>query len=177
MNVIRNGNSNFHRDRDLYSYRNLYSNFNGIRTGNLLWNLIRNRDINVLVKGTLNILLANTFNFYVLNHFDGNVLNLFDININVHRSLNNLFLTNRNVVSDTYFNRDANGNSDIVWLSNLYLIRDRYLNLLINICVAVLVNRLRLLNLLKLLLYRLGSKLLNKLLLNRLRSKLLKLLL
>lgn len=86
MNVIRNGNSNFHRDRDLYSYRNLYSNFNGIRTGNLLWNLIRNRDINVLVKGTLNILLANTFNFYVLNHFDGNVLNLFDININVHRS-------------------------------------------------------------------------------------------
>lgn len=153
LDVIRNGNLNFHWDRYLVSDRHLDSDFNRVRTSNLLFNCIGNRNINVLVKGTFNVLLADTFNFYLLKYFDGNVLNLFNININVKRSLNNLFLTNGNVVSDNYFNRDANRNSDIIRLGNLYLIRDRYLNLLINIGVAVLVNRLRciLLKLLKLL--------------------------
>jgi len=151
LDIIRNGNLNFHWDRYSVSDRHLDSDFNRIRTSNLLFHSIRSRNINVLVKGTLNVFLADTFNVYLLNYFDGNVLNLVNININVKRSLNNLFLTNGNVVSDNNFNRDAIRNSNVVWLGNLYLIRDRYLNLLINICIAVLVNRL--ICLLKLLLW------------------------
>jgi len=142
LDIIRNGNSNFHWERYFDSDRHLDSDFNRVRTSNWLFHSIRSRNINVLVKGTLNVLLADTFNVYLLNYFDGNVLNLFNININVNRSLNNLFLTNGNVVSDNNFNRDAIRNSDVVWLGNLYLIRDRYLNLFINIGIAVLVNRL-----------------------------------
>lgn len=141
LNLIRNGNSNLNGnlDRD----RNLDGNFDGVRTRDRVLYIIRNRYIYRVsdLALALNCLNLNNRDIFVTRNF--NVLDLFNGYVNINRPFDVLFLNNRYVLLNNLFNRNGNRDLDVIGNWNLYIIRNRYRHSLVNICVTVLVHRLR----------------------------------
>jgi len=146
LNLIGDGNLNF--NWNLNGNRDPNLDLNGVRTSYSNLDIIRYGYIHIVGNFALTLDILNNWDWYVFITGNFNILNLFNRDVDIDCSLDKLFRNNGNVVCNYLFNRYAVRDLDIIRYRYLNIIGNRYTDLLINISITILVDRLRLLHLL-----------------------------